>query len=111
MIKPVLVSFTVISEEWGDDIENFAVEIQLDIGPYNSEGADTFSFRVVSPKKLEQYLDGNSVEFGRGIFIMKDYNIKNIQSEVKRLIENCQGNSWREVALLLSRYFHWEYEE
>ncbi|MCC3381255.1 Imm8 family immunity protein [Paenibacillus farraposensis] len=111
MIKPQLVSFTVISEEWGDDIEDFAVDVQIDIGPYNSEGADTFSFRVISPKRLEQYLDGNNVEIGRGIFIMKDYNIGAIQSQVNRLLDKCRGDSWIEVAILLSRYFHWEYEE
>ncbi|ARU60011.1 hypothetical protein CBW65_02225 [Tumebacillus avium] len=111
MIKPQLISFTVTSEDWGDDIENFAVDVQIDIGPYNTEGADTFSFRVISPKRLELYLDGNNVEIGRGIFIMKDYNIGAIQFQVNRLLDNCKGDSWREVALLLSRYFHWEYEE
>lgn len=111
MIKLKLVSFTVIHEEWGDDIENFAVDVQIDIGPSTSEGADTFSFRVISPRRLEQYLDGNDLEIGRGIFIMKDYKIGAIQSQVNRILDKCQGDSWKGVALLLSRYFHWEYEE
>ena len=110
MIIPDLVGLNIGTENWGNNPDDFWIVVQADIGPNNGKGSETFTFNVTSPKRLSLLLQESSIEIGRGLLIMEDYNIRKIESSIAKLIENCIANTWYEVVLLLTRYSYWEYE-
>ncbi|MDQ2087664.1 Imm8 family immunity protein [Herbivorax sp. ANBcel31] len=110
MVLPDIVGMNVISENWGNELDDFWIVVQVDIGPQNGKGSETFTFNVTSPKRLKLVLEGSHIEIGRGLLIMDDYNKKTVQETVRRLVEKCKGETWDEVVLALCRYAYWEYE-
>jgi len=43
--------------------------------------------------------------------ILPEYNLKTIMKIVTKFVENCSGESWKIVALKLSRLASWEFED
>jgi len=112
LITPVLKALTVLDgdENWGDTADDFRIMVQADIGPKDDKGSETFTFYATSPKRLESMLYNNEIQIGRGLLIMNDFNVDDIEVVIERLIENCKRNTWNEVALALCRYSYWEYD-
>ncbi|AZI14723.1 Imm8 family immunity protein [Avibacterium paragallinarum] len=86
------------------------VYILLDIGPDDgTDAADYFEFKVHSIEWLRLYQP--KPEILRHIMVVDRYDFKAIKDYVHYCIEKCDGDSWDEIALKLSRYFHWEFED
>ncbi|MEH7651682.1 Imm8 family immunity protein [Bacillus safensis] len=112
MIEPEIVSFSIRSEDYGKELDDFTIDIQVDIGPKDGEGSETFSLTVCSPKRLEKILKErpNEVEIGRGLLIMIDFNVDIIEYTIDKIIENCKRPTWGAVSQALSSYFYGEYD-
>ncbi|MCA0983384.1 immunity 8 family protein [Halobacillus yeomjeoni] len=108
MVIPELNTFSVVSVDFGEEIDDFTADIYMDIGEAHSEGGETFHLEVTSPKRLERILKEHpdEVEIGRGLFIAVDYNIHVIERQVERLIKACKRSTWTEVSQALSCYFY-----
>ena len=85
-MKLEIKAYNVINEIW-DDIDEFFISCQVDIGFKNELGAEIYSFDIVSPKKLQKMLMGDSVEIGKGYFIMNDYNRNSVLNKIEKLID------------------------
>lgn len=87
-MKLVVKAFNIIYEDWGEDIEDFFLSCQVDIGLDNKSGTEIYSLDLVSPKRLEKLIVGGQIEVGKGYFILVDYNEKAICDRIEKLINN-----------------------
>ena len=46
----------------------------------------------------------------RNTLIVKKYNYKELLKTLENYICKCEGSSWEDISLKLSRYFSWEFE-
>ena len=112
MIEPEIISFSIRSEDYGTELDDFTVDIQVDIGPKSGEGSETFSLTVCSPKRLEKTLKvrPNEVEIGRGLLIMIDFNVNIIEDTIEQIVKSCKRPTWIAASQALSSYFYGEYD-
>ncbi|MDQ0062461.1 Imm8 family immunity protein [Paenibacillus harenae] len=92
----------------GDD---FLLSGTACIGTKESSAGDYFDFTVITPKALEKKIRTTNFIYGRGYFIVSEFNYAIIKEKIVSIISNCNGESWEEIALKLSPYFYWEYEK
>ncbi|WP_251862293.1 Imm8 family immunity protein [Clostridium sp. Marseille-Q2269] len=85
-MKLEIKAYNVINEIW-DDIDDFFISCQVDIGFKDEIGAEIYSFDIVSPKKLQKMLVRDAVEIGKGYFIMNDYNKNSVCNKIEKLID------------------------
>ncbi|WP_028401810.1 Imm8 family immunity protein [Ectobacillus panaciterrae] len=95
-------------ENWGEDIDDFYISYELDIGPSDSKyPSDLFNFDVVSPKRLNRILEHTQIEIGRGYLIMNDFNTHTVTTTVNRLVNTCRGKDLEQSIQMLSQYFRY----
>ncbi len=94
-----------------DDPDLFDIAISLDIGIENEEGADIFQVSILTPKWLLMNCAKNEIFIPRHSLIVQQYDYSNIVQKLNKICIKCQGNSWEECSLKLSRYFQWEFED
>ena len=111
LIQPVIKAFTIFADEdcWSGEDDNFWVMVQADIGPEDSEGSETYTFYVASPKRLEDIVR-NDIRVGRGLLITNKYRKDDVERTIQRLVEKCKRSTWNDVVNALSRYSYTEYE-
>jgi hypothetical protein len=110
-LKPVIRSVGV----WGypnirtwepDDPSAFAELVQLDVGPKQAKGADSFSLRVATPAGLEALETKDGIVATRPLLVMRRYDY----DDLWRWLETCEAGTWPECVEKLQRYFNWEFE-
>ncbi|GGE71657.1 Imm8 family immunity protein [Priestia taiwanensis] len=112
MIIPKLYDLFILEEEWGKYEKDFKVTVEAFIGSNGKEEhEEVFTFYVVSPTYLDVVTAKSSVEVGRGLIIMKDFNIGVVETQITRLLPHCSGDTWEKVSMLLNRYGYGEYEK
>jgi hypothetical protein len=94
-----------------DDPENFELLLQIMAGPHDGPGAESFDVVVCSPRWLEAQLKPGEIRSGRHYLITLGWNWAELQRDIRRRVESCEGNDWGEVALKLARLGHWEFED
>lgn len=94
-----------------DDCENFSCTFGFTIGPSDSANGDLFYLTVCSPKWLARACEKDGFLWGRHHLIVSEYNPKAIIRIITPFVENCSGESWKDVALKLSRLARWEFED
>ncbi|HYO75168.1 MAG TPA: Imm8 family immunity protein [Thermoanaerobaculia bacterium] len=87
--------------------DDCSVLIDAEIGPSNSEGADLFSFQVVTPKWL---LRDDAVLWGRGLLIVTEFSWPKVSTAVEKLLMHAARSDWSGVAQELAKELHWEFE-
>lgn len=92
----------------GDD---FALLVQMLIGPDDGEGEEAFDVQVVTPAWLEQRYAGDGLAGGDGRLLVFGYDWPRIESYLRKRVAACGGNDWQEVAAKLSRFSRWEFED
>jgi len=102
-----------------DDLENYSPEkydefcilIQAVIGPYKGVGEENFDFIVCTPRWIEGEIKKESMLFGKGYLIIKDYNYKLILRAIQDLCSRVSGDDWKTIANKISRFGDWEFED
>lgn len=111
MIIPELSKLQVMYDHWGEEIDDFLVEIDAYIikkGEQNLFAYELFKFNIISPKRFSILVeDNNGIEFGRGYLITNDYSLSKIESKIKQLLTNCRRETWKEVIHAINRYGKW----
>ncbi|MFQ1050094.1 Imm8 family immunity protein [Avibacterium avium] len=93
-----------------DNEKVFYVDIFLCIGPDdNTESMNYFDLLVCTTEWLRLYK--NKPEILRHTMIVDKYDFNQIKDYIIACIDECDGDSWDEIALKLSRYFFWEFED
>lgn len=106
---------------WPEDLTNFCATAEMRIGPETGIGADDFSLTVCSPKYLksrvlrpqvthESHEQRHILAFGKHYLFAEEYDEEKIKQAVMSIVNDAKGKNWSEIALYLSRYFRWEYE-
>lgn len=91
-----------------DEPDACAVLIQAEIGPKGSEGAEIFQFEVVTPRWL---LANPQLRWARSQLFLPEFSWNEVEALLKRLVSSVSGETWEEIAIKLSRYMHWEFED
>ncbi|WP_414153149.1 Imm8 family immunity protein [Pectinatus frisingensis] len=98
-------------ESWGEEYDDFGISIEVAVGPEGERREEFFTFSVTSPKRLECLLQRNSVELGRGLIIMRDYNYEIVKTKIVALINSLNGENWNELSMKIAKYARWEYDD
>ena len=87
--------------------DNCAVFIEVEIGEKNKEGADIFSFTVITSK----YMINNPItSWGRGYLLLECFAWAEVESMLNKLLSFVQEETWNSVAQNLCKELHWEYD-
>jgi hypothetical protein len=109
-IKSISLAGLEINSFWPNAIDDFSVGGDAVIGITGQEGGDIFSFTVCSPKWFAKQNSEKAV-FVRHFIFMNEYDDFALKGLIQELVRNTSGNSWDEIALQLSRYLFWEFED
>ncbi|WP_258377611.1 immunity 8 family protein [Paenibacillus illinoisensis] len=93
-----------------EDTKNFVVAASADIGSENVEGEDYFYFRIVTPNKLIEILNEDKILKGRATFIINEFDLSLVETEINKILEDCIRPTWDEVSKATNRHLKWEYD-
>ena len=102
-----LVSPDLTKPHTPDDPGNCAVLMEAELGPKGQEGAEIFTFVVVTPKWLEANVE---CRWGRGYLLVPEFSWHELERMLGRLVSATSGESWDEIANSLSKFMDWEFE-
>jgi hypothetical protein len=94
-----------------EDGEHFALTVTASIGPAGERGAELFDFRVCSPSWLAAGKLQKGFAFQRHTLLVERWDAELVERAIADLCLRTEGESWDEVAMKLSRYGHWEFED
>ena len=95
-------------ENYSPKSDFFCMNILLGIGLNDDNKMDYFELRICSIKWIE--LNEEYPIILRNTLIVKKYNYKELLKTLENYICKCEGSSWEDISLKLSRYFSWEFE-
>ncbi|MBR1148905.1 immunity 8 family protein [Bradyrhizobium sp. AUGA SZCCT0431] len=93
-----------------DDEQHFGLWLTLDIGPADGDGAEIFQLLYCSPTWFHEHELRDGVRSGEHTIFAKVYDRRALVAFVERRVQACEGIDWHEIALKLSRLFHWEFD-
>jgi hypothetical protein len=88
----------------------FRVLLEGIFAPSGEEGGEVFSFEVCSSEWIKKQAS-KGIVIGRHLIIVDEFNFANLKAFIQKIASGCVGENWNEVALKLSRYGHWEFED
>jgi hypothetical protein len=91
--------------------ECFSVWLRLFVGPSNGAGEESFDVLVCSPGWLARECERDSFVVGRHHFVVNSFEFASIRDNLSRLVGQCSGASWAEVASKVARIGYWEFED
>lgn len=94
-----------------DDSERFQIAITAFVGPAGGGGEEMFNFTVCTAAWLLDNPPPKGFEFMRSTILVSHWDYATLKRALGDLCMHIEGGDWRAVALRLSRYGHWEYED
>lgn len=105
----MIKTFVKMMEEWGEDIDDFYVSYEVGIGPSEIKGAfEAFYLDIISPKRLEKVLVDGGIMIPRGYMITSDFNLKEIENQVNKIIKKCDIENLDDTYYNISKFLRWE---
>lgn len=90
--------------------ELFCIEIELQIGPKDTEGTDAFWMTICSPSWLSEEIAKNGKPIAlHAHLVCKNFDRETIENRLAALVSSCSGVTWQDACTRLSRYFEWEF--
>ena len=86
----------------------FAILVQLLVGPCDEDGEESFDVVVCSPQWLQQQ---DHPVMGRHHLVVRTYQYADLVAFVESYLEGCAGTDWQDVARMVGRLGHWEFED
>ncbi|MCE2570946.1 Imm8 family immunity protein [Motilimonas eburnea] len=88
-----------------DDLNDVDYWINFTIGPTGFDGGDYFQVRVttfsnVGLKESIQYC-----------ILLEHYSFSQVLARVNKILSQCEGQDWHEVATKISEYMRWEFHD
>lgn len=94
-----------------EDPTNCCVGMAADLGPVGEEGADIFYFEVCTPNALGARLADGRPSWTRGLLLTPAFDWDDVEAALQQYVGSIDGKDWQEVALKLSRFLLWEFED
>lgn len=89
------------------DPTNCAVFLEAEIGPDGAEGGEIFGFTAVTPQAVSQCHERH---WGRGYLLLPEFTWEEVEQALSRLLAQCAGASWQEIAESLNKELLWEFD-
>lgn len=93
------------------DHEYFVVHVTAIVGPAGQEGEELFQFTICSPRWFADQPLQKGFAFQRHTLFLERWDPGLVERAIQDLCRRTEGNTWNEVALKLSQYGHWEFED
>ncbi len=94
-----------------DEGDCFGFFLQAMVGPSGVLSEESFDFTVCTPKWLQIRCREQGPLWGHGLLIVDGYDPAKIETEIRKLIARCAGETWEQCAAGLSRFGHWEFAD
>jgi hypothetical protein len=106
-------------EQNGQELEDFNPEIRdnfwcylsIRIGFDDEEGSSDFGFQVGTPRAFDHRGQHEGPIWGRHHLIVNFFDATEIRTAVEKKVAECARSTVEETNLILSRFFHWEFED
>jgi len=86
----------------------FAVFLQLLIGPKGGSGEESFDLQVCSPEWIKRQA---LPMMGRHLLIASRFDFREISSFLHSAVDQIEEDTWADVAQKLARIGKWEFED
>jgi hypothetical protein len=96
---------------WIPGDEDFAVFVQMMVGPSGSAGEESFDLTVCTGGWLTARAEAEGVVDARHHLIVGEYSYDDIESYLARRVNACEAATWPAVAALVGRVGRWEFED
>lgn len=93
-----------------EDVTDCWVDIMADIGAVGEQGADTFTFQVVTLKKLQSLLQTEKCLIEPRLIIVQEFDWAAIEAAICSLISKFEAPDWGSLAAKIHLYAAWEYD-
>jgi hypothetical protein len=93
------------------DPESFCVSVRAMVGPEAGKGEESFDINVCTPKWLAEVCRAKGFIVGRHYLIVDQYDVVYLRRLITKLVQECEGDSWRDVAEKVGRLGFWEFED
>ncbi len=93
------------------DTQRFCVLVRVMVGPRGGEGEESFDINVCTPQWLEEQVEREGFVLGTHRLFVKTYDTAQIKKLITKFIERYSGDSWRDIAVKISRIGQWEFED
>lgn len=98
-------SFEPVDPAW------FGILVDVYLGPKDGPGEELFQFSVCSPSYMEADAALYGTKWLRGYVLMPSWDYDALCRLVQDLCDRTEGADWHEVAMKLSRYMEWEFDD
>jgi hypothetical protein len=93
------------------DADVFALAVGASIGSSEGPGADLFYFHVCSPRWIEENPPPKGFEFMHSYLVLSRWDYATLLRALTDLCLHTEGEDWEQIAMKLSRYGAWEFED
>jgi Immunity protein 8 len=93
------------------DPTDFSILVEVTVGPKGQRGGELFGISVCTPTHLRRLVSPGSYLFARHYLIVDRYDYRQIHAAIHKLFNGVQRTTWIEVAEVLARWGHWEFED
>lgn len=94
-----------------DSLEAINIKITIEIGIKGEVGTNNFYFTLTTPESLRSRADEKYFILENRTIVVGYFDFKFLIKGLNSMVESCQSSSFEESCILLTRYFHWEYED
>lgn len=85
--------------------------VDVHLGTDDEPGADVFKLSACSPNYFEAEAEVYGTQWLRGYVLMPEWDYDGLVRLVQGLCDRTEGADWGEVAMKLSRYMTWEFDD
>lgn len=89
----------------------FGFLLRILVGPENGPGDESFDVLVCTPLWLLERHSRDEIIEGRHMLIMFEYDYPRLEEFVRAKVVDAAGSTWEDVAVRLSRFGRWEFED
>jgi len=94
-----------------EDPERFMFLVQMLAGPSDGQGEESFQFTVCTPGWLQDQVNREGPMPGAHHVVVGTFDWPALEVLFQRLVFQCAGADWNEVATKLSRYGLYEFAD
>jgi hypothetical protein len=96
---------------WSPDDDQFAILVQLMVGPADAPGEESFDLTLCTPGWLAHRVQTERIVDARHHLIVDAYDYDSVERYLRQRVADCEGESWKEVAEKVGRLGKWEFED
>ena len=93
-----------------EDRQRVGLLVQLLVGPEGEPGEESFDVVVCTPLWLLERIKDDVLNL-RHYLLVKEFHWDQVQAYIDEFLADIEAPTWEEVAQLVGRLGHWEFED